>query len=366
MNTKQLDDIALIVGAEIAHAVEPLLKRIAELEGKFEKELGDMASDVQDAVKTMMAQPEPKDGAPGKDCDMDAVKAELKALVDAIPVQNGKDGEPGKDGANGTDGQSVKLEDVQPLIVEAVKSMQAEVQDFIKSVPMPQDGKSVTLEDVKPILDAAMGDIRKESAAAVEMILKDGRIEREAMQSAIKELRQPADGLPGKDGENGKDGAPGQKGADGIGLAGAMIDREGDLLVTMTNGEVKSLGAVVGKDGANGSNGADGISLDTFDMQYIEETHEVCIKASAAGRVKELRYPAGGIRPGGYWREGTKVKACETWVHDGSLWIAVKDTVSQPKTGSDDWIIGARKGRDGERGQKGSDGTPPAPISLKG
>jgi len=172
------------------------------------------------------------------------------------------------------------------------------------------------------------------------------------------------DGLNGSNGLDGKDGlrgADGVKGADGLGLAGAMIDRDGALQITLTNGEVKNLGPVVGKNGADGK---DGLSLDGFELEYLPDSHEIALKATAAGRVKELRYPAGGIRPAGYWREGTKAVAGEAWVHDGSLWIAKTATGSRPESRSEDWIIAARKGRDGERGAKGMDGSPPAPIKL--
>lgn len=190
------------------------------------------------------------------------------------------------------------------------------------------------------------------------------------LHDRIKELeaRQAIPGPEGKPGQDGKDGAPGKdgesiKGGDGLGLAGAMIDREGSLLITMTNGEVKNLGPVVGKDGAHGKDGADGLSFESFDMEYLPESHEVCVKASVQGRVKEIRYSAGGIRPAGYWRDGTKAKTGEAWVHDGSLWIAVKDCQSKPATNDEGWIIAARRGRDGERGR---DAKPVdnAPIKL--
>ena len=148
----------------------------------------------------------------------------------------------------------------------------------------------------------------------------------------------------------GKAGEKGADGKDGLGLAGAMIDRDGALLVTLTNGEVKSLGKVVGKDG---SDGKDGLSLDAFDLEYIAESHEIALKAVCNGRTKELRYPAGGIRPAGYWREGTKAVSGEAWVHGGSLWIAMKGTEAKPATNSDAWIIAARAGKDGERGAAG-------------
>lgn len=173
------------------------------------------------------------------------------------------------------------------------------------------------------------------------------------------------DGADGKDGQRGEKGEPGKDGADGLGQAGAMIDRDGALQITMTNGEVKNLGVVVGKDGSNGKDGVDGIGLDSFELEYIEETHEVCVKASCAGRTKELRYPAGGIRPAGYWRDGVKAKAGEAWVEDGSLWIAVKATTAKPSHTCGDWIIAARKGRDGETTIKHVKDGPPEPIKLK-
>lgn len=250
------------MGEAIRAAVEPLQKRIGELESSLSK----MHQRSEPAIPL-----DGKDGRDGKDWEPEVVKAWLADAVKAIPVPQ-----------NGRDGSSITAEDVAPLI-------RAEVDRIAKEIPVPKDG---------------------------------------------------------------------------LGMAGAMIDRDGALQITFTNGEVKNLGRVEGKDGRDGKNGQDGVSFESFDIEYLPETHEVCVKAGAAGRVKEVRYPAGGIRPAGYWREGTKAVAGEAWVHDGSLWIAVKSTPAKPTTG-DDWIIAARKGRDGERGAKGLDGTPVQPIKLK-
>lgn len=209
----------------------------------------------------------------------------------------------------------------------------------------------------------AMGEAIKAAVAPLQAKIKElesslsGVIEANA-QRDMREVSAAVDASPGERGEKG------DQGKDGLGLAGAMIDRDGNLQITMTNGEVKNLGPVVGKDGKNGVDGKDGASLDTFDMEYLGESHEIAIKATCQGRVKEIRFAAGGIRPAGYWREGTKAKTGEAWVHDGSLWIAMKDNQSKPATNDDGWIIAARKGRDGERGQKGADATPVQPIKL--
>lgn len=199
------------------------------------------------------------------------------------------------------------------------------------------------LPDIQAIIEERMSA----AVAAIPAPTNGKDCDMDAVMLAVKELvaaipapQDGKDGRDGKDGEKGIDGKDGEKGADGTGMAGAILDRDGCLQITLTNGEVKNLGVVVGKDGK------DGLSLESFTMELLEETHEICVKASCAGRTQELRYPAGGIRAAGYWREGTKAKAGEAWVHDGSTWYAKTDTQAKPATSSEDWLLGARKGRD--------------------
>lgn len=347
------------MGEAIRKAVEPLHAEIASLKKQLAASPDVSALVAQEVTKAAAAIRVPTDG---KDCDLAVVRDMVAEAVAAQPKAE-----------KGADGKSVTLEDLRPLLDSAVEAIRKEadeaiaeplrladaardsLQKAVGDLRQPADGRSITLDDVQPILSEAVKNMQ-ESATKV-------------LDAAIKAIPAPINGKDGIDGKDGAMGERGEKGADGIGLAGAMLDREGALLVTLTNGEVKSLGVVVGKDGshgANGKDGLDGISLDAFEMDYLEETHEVRVKASCAGRTKELRYPAGGLRPAGYWREGAKAKACETWVHDGSLWIAVKDTPSKPQTGSDDWIIAARKGRDGESIVKTVNAGPAAPIKLGG
>lgn len=234
-------------------------------------------------------------------------------------------------------------------IRKAVEPLQLEIASLKKKLaeaPAPADGK-----------DGENG--------------KDGKdCDMQAVKAMVDEAVKAIPVINGKDGVNGKDGEsikgdPGQKGADGAGVADLMLDRDGALVATMTDGRMKNLGVVVGKDGTDGKDGSDGIGLDSFDMEYLEETHEIRVKAACGGRTKELRYPAGGIRPAGYWREGTKALAGQVWTHDGSGWVAKNATTAKPEASSEDWILIARKGRDGERGQKGQDAAPPSTIKLK-
>ena len=63
------------------------------------------------------------------------------------------------------------------------------------------------------------------------------------------------DGAPGKDGA---DGAPGKDGEDGVGIVGAYVDNNGDLIIVLTDGTARNCGTVRGEDGKDGANGEDG------------------------------------------------------------------------------------------------------------
>lgn len=181
-------------------------------------------------------------------------------------------------------------------------------------------------------------------------------------------IKDGKDGAIGERGPQGIAGEKGETGADGVGLGGAIIDRDGQLVVTLTNGTVKTLGPVVGKDGIagrDGANGKDGLSVEGRELAYDGETGEIIERWRAAGEVKEFRYPAVGIRQRGYWRDGTACKAGDGMTHGGSFWIAKRDNTSKPcPENADDWYLCVRKGRDGERGPAGLAYIPPAPVKL--
>lgn len=141
-------------------------------------------------------------------------------------------------------------------------------------------------------------------------------------------------GDPGKDGENGKDG---------IGLAGALIDREGQLVVTLTNGEAKTLGPVIGKDGDHGRDGAD------FTDAEIDWDGErtIVIRGKGAEIRKTLPVPLDR----GYYRDGMSAEKGDILTHNGSAWIALRDTKSKPcYENKEDWRLFARRGQDGKDG----------------
>jgi ketosteroid isomerase-like protein len=191
------------------------------------------------------------------------------------------------------------------------------VKTAVSAIPVPKDGeygsdgKSVTVEDVAPLI-----------ASEVE--------------KRVSELPSAKDG---KDGADGKDG---------VSLAGAFIDRDGNLAITLSNGEVKSLGPVAGKDGEPGKPGEDGFGFDDLSVEYDGEK-TMTLKFTKGERVKEflINMPVpidrGVFKDDGEYKSGDGV----SWA--GSFWIAQKDNpTGKPDAG--DWRLSVKRGRDGRDG----------------
>lgn len=207
----------------------------------------------------------------------------------AVPGPKGSDGKDGKDGRDGKDAEPVDIQDVVRALIHS---------DEIKTVAMLAASEAV-------------GDYFKANPVQHG---KDGK-----------------DGAPGRDGERGEKG---EKGEDGRGLTGFLVNRDGELVATTNKGETLNLGTIVGKDGKD---------YEGHSVEYDPATHEGVIKTLSG---LTTRFPLPGIIGRGYWREGQRAKAGDAWTHDGTLWIAKCDTSTKPETGSEDWFIGARKGRD--------------------
>ena len=180
----------------------------------------------------------------------------------------------------------------------------------------------------------------------IKALIADGV---EAAVSALPPAEKGADGRDGADGKDGSRGEKGESGADGVGLAGALIDRDGNLVITLTNGEAKSLGVVVGKDGqpgADGKNGADGLGFE--DLEFVTDEHGRAVAKFQRGNVvKSVKLPC--IIDRGPYRAGDAYEKGDAVSYGGSLWIAQTATGEKPESG-DGWRLAAKKGRDGKDG----------------
>jgi len=278
---------------------------------------------VDDAVAALPPAPA------GKDADPEVVRQMVAEAVAGLPQpKDGKDGRDGTDGAPGRDGADADPDIIRQMVAEAVaalppardgkdadpidpdeiRSMVADiVQPAIAAIPLPQDGKSVTVDDVRPMIEDAV-------AKAVSALPK------------------------AKDGEAGKDG---------VGLAGAVIDRDGSLVVTLTNGDTKQLGRVVGKDGEQGQKGADGhdgVGFDDLDM--VEDERGILLRFAKGDLVREFALPV--VIDRGVYREGTEYRKGSGVTWAGSFWIAQRDNPGKPDTADSGWRLAVKKGQNGK------------------
>lgn len=188
----------------------------------------------------------------------------------------------------------------------------------------------------------------------------DPALMREVVADYLKDNPPPAgkDGRDGVDGKDGADGKDGRDGEDGAGATGAMIDKNGELILTLGNGELQRCGVVVGKDGAPGKDGRD-----LTDLEIDLEDERTVVVRAAGETVKRLHIPTMIDR--GYWRKGNKAQAGDCYTWDGSLWCAQEETDEQPGPRKKAWRLVVRKGKDGTTVVKYKDDSPAEPVKLK-
>jgi len=278
-------------------------------------------------------------GADGQNVDLNEVQAiiaehVLKGFEALPPPVNGKDGigitdvklhENGRLNLWYSDGKLVDLgvvkgqdgKDVDMGVVDET------IRKEIALIPRPQDGKSITVEEVTPVLT-------------------------ELVSKAVAEIPVPKDGR------------------DGIGLASALIDRAGELVVTLTNGEAKQLGPVIGRDGQDvdmgivaatikqhvdsiprPKDGLDGVGFDDMSVEFDDDKKELVIYAGKGDNLKEWKFFVPMLSDKGVYKDGTSYLKSDGVTFGGSFWIAQKHTSEKPGTG-DEWRLAVKKGRDGK------------------
>lgn len=218
------------------------------------------------------------------------------------------------------DGLNSKLAEMKADVASALEAVPAmisgEVEKAVALIPRPQDGASVTADDIRPIV----ADEVKSAVSAIP----------------------PA--------------------ADGVGVAGAIIDRSGSLILTLTDGSTKDLGAVVGKDAEAGpiidkvmleidrkfasiEPPKDGLGFEHMD-EYLDEDGRTIVRRYQRGdEVKEFRHTFPVVVDRGTWKKGEFERGDGvTW--GGSYWIAQRKTSQKPDTPNSGWRMAVKRGSD--------------------
>lgn len=392
----------------------------AEMAPTIRRFVADAITPLVDRIKVLEARPLPvgiTGGIKNSDgvliltlSDGDTIDTGLRDGVDGVDGKDGKDGAPGHDGAPGTngkdgsngqdgkDGESLDPEEIhrqiQGQIEEATAALngviRTAIDQAVQGLPVPKDGKSPDPQEIVTLIRAAV------SALPPAKDGRDGKDGTDGLPGAPglpgadgKDGAPGRDGVDGKDGEpgrdglhgkdgapgaDGKDGAPGPAGRDGIGLAGAMIDRSGQLVLTLTDGRTAELGVIVGRDGKDGKDGRDGTDgrdgadgapgpegLGFNDLAVTFEGRTMTVAMIREGLEKAFQFPVPIVLDRGVWKAGVAYEKGDGVSHGGSFWIAQADTTEKPETGKD-WRLAVKRGRDGKDGERG----PPGPAGPPG
>jgi hypothetical protein len=299
---------------------------------------------------------EPRHGRDGKDVDMAAVWVAIEGAVAkaiaALPVP--KDGKDGMNGKDGKDGASVEWQRVEAVIAERVKQVAVDL-------PVPKDGRDGVNgkdgRDVDPAMLETVIEAHVTKAVAALPVPKDGAsVTLDDVQPlVVAEVTKAVAALP--------------KAVDGVGISHALVDRAGELVLTLTDGSTKAVGKVVGadadpaevkrlvieqvdaiprpkdgKDGAPGKDGQDGLGIDDSEL-VLDDAKGYIMRWSNANRVKEqpvaFPVPRGVYKPGVLYHKWAMVTA------QGSQWMAEQDTRERPGEGSTSWRLIVKRGRDG-------------------
>lgn len=283
---------------------------------------------------------------------VDAATAAFDARVAVIEKREPVSGPKGDRGEPGEAGKSVDPSAIAAMVQAAVDKAMAQIE-------APKDGRDG--KDAPPVTREAIVEALSGSADLIAA----------AVASHLDQF-PPAAGAPGKDGMNGRDGAEGPAGAsgrdgidgkDGVGLAGALLGRQGNLILTLTDGSTRDLGIVTGADGKDGAPGVpglagrDGFTLDQFSAELLADDQTVRLKftgADGAAAHHDIRFPVPVDK--GVWRPGDFAKGAAV-TFGGSVWIAQRDTSDKPET-SDAWRLAVKRGRDGRDAESGKTVTP--------
>lgn len=235
------------------------------------------------------------------------LRAENKALADRLDALESRGlpeaikGDPGE-----VDMVAVR-EIVDQMTQQAVSEQLVEA---VKTIPLPQ-----APEPIAPDMDAIEKMIRQNVAEVV--------------------ASQP----------------PPQPGKDGVGLSDALIDKDGNLVLTMTDGRIRELGRVIGKDGKDGAPGKDGhtFTLDDFDVEPLDERS--IIIGFTHGDTKhsfELEFPIPIYRH--VWKDGETYARGDLVTWGGSLWHCDEHKGLKPDAPESGWTLAVKRGRDGKDG----------------
>lgn len=139
-----------------------------------------------------------------------------------------------------------------------------------------------------------------------------------------------------------------ERAAERISVTNALVDRDGNLILTLSDGGTRSLGGVIGKDGSPGENGRDGLSASDVDINVLDDgrTLEFSLTQGDTIHAFEIAFPF-PIYQGVFEEERTYVPGdMVTW--GGSMWHCDDPKGLKPGAPESGWTLAVKVGRPGK------------------
>lgn len=149
-----------------------------------------------------------------------------------------------------------------------------------------------------------------------------------------------------------------------VGLTGAVIDRDGGLVLTLSNGSQQDVGQVVGRSVEPDAVAAmvraevaripapkDGFGFDDLSAQLAADERTLLLRFTRGDEVKEFPLVMPVVLDRGVFREGTTYEKGDACTFGGSLWIAQDRTSAKPDALASGWRLAVKRGRDGKDGE---------------
>lgn len=291
-------EIVTAVKQHMAREIAPLLARLDEIDARLDNLPAPKEYDPEAAARMVIGEAvlprikEIEDGLPDVAAAIEPLLKRIEGLEARAP-QKGEQGIPGERGQDGKDGQAGR--------------------DGVDGI----NGK-----DFDPaVLEKAVSD-------------------------AFNRIEKPKDGT---DGINGKDGR------DGCGVKDVLIDRNGCLILTMDDGRIKELGAVIGKDGAAGVDGKDGaagvngVGFDDLDEELRDGGRIIVHRYRRGNDCIEFEHKTAFQIYRGVFKEGATYERGDTVTWGGSQWHCDEpSTTEKPDSPAKHWTLSTKRGRDGK------------------
>lgn len=198
------------------------------------------------------------------------------------------------------------------------------IDKAISAIPVPEKPAEIDMDAIKAFIAEEVSAIpvpengKDCDMAAVKEMVSD------AVKSAVDAIPAPKPGDPGKD---------------GVGLADALRNDCGELVLTMTDGTTRNLGRVNGKDGKT-------FTLDDFDIEPLDERSiKLKFTQGDACHSFELEFPV-PIYRGVYQDSAEYVRGdMVTWA--GSCWHCDEPKGMKPGAADSGWRLAVKSGRAG-------------------